>query len=600
MYICSYRYISDAAGQHASRWLAVLMLMLCTACTHSGTRNGEDFAFEYRGLYTPSNADEKSMRLYTANNPDYDWGLWGHNLRKLFNGKLPEEVQALVDGRRNPAQICFSSKRLYHTLEQYIADETGENEGEWEPQRFTLMPDDNTLVCTCPACTEAGNNRQTATPAVTRLVERLAARFPKHLFFTSSYLTTQEPPARKLPDNAGVIISVIDLPLQAERTESKETARLKSRMEAWEKVTSRIYVWDYIRNFDDYLTPYPCLRLMQERLRRYREWGVKGVFLNGSGNDYASLDDLQTYVLARLLADPDCNVEECVRHYLRRNYPVTGGILASHYLQWEENAATRGRRLPLHGGIREAVNAWLEPDSFRHFLDEISQKVQETDKNERARLHRLLTALPFSRLELMRLPQAEWDARQAAECLARLERHRTFADMACYREAEGSLDTYINAWRHLLAENAAAPDRLARTTLKACTPLDEDYPDPALLTDGRYALPTDYHTGWLIVSARETVLEIPAGKLPAEAVLEFSLLEASRWRIHLPERIEVTQGDGKPLGVALPPANAATDTKHKVKCRVSGVDTRLPVQIRITQGEGHERPTLALDEIDAF
>ncbi len=57
----------------------------------------------------------------------------------------------------------------------------------------------------------------------------------------------------------------------------------------------------YERNYDDYLSPFPCLLVMQQRLELYRQLGIKGVFVNGSGDDYSAFDDMQTHVLALLL-----------------------------------------------------------------------------------------------------------------------------------------------------------------------------------------------------------------------------------------------------------------------------------------------------------
>ena len=38
------------------------------------------------------------------------------------------------------------------------------------------------------------------------------------------------------------------------RPATRKFAALVSR---WHKVVGRVYVWDYMRNFDDYFTPYP-------------------------------------------------------------------------------------------------------------------------------------------------------------------------------------------------------------------------------------------------------------------------------------------------------------------------------------------------------
>ena len=43
------------------------------------------FAFEYRGIYSPTNSDPDFMAINASHNIDYDWGLWGHNLRKVLD-----------------------------------------------------------------------------------------------------------------------------------------------------------------------------------------------------------------------------------------------------------------------------------------------------------------------------------------------------------------------------------------------------------------------------------------------------------------------------------------------------------------------------------
>ena len=130
--------------------------------------------FEYRGIYSPSNADPELMPVTASHHVDYDWGLWGHNLRRVFPGGVPEEALAWVDGQRDENQFCFSSELLFKAVEAYVTDNYGETGGV----RFAIMPNDNGAVCACKACTAAGNTRKVATPSVSRFIRRLAARFP--------------------------------------------------------------------------------------------------------------------------------------------------------------------------------------------------------------------------------------------------------------------------------------------------------------------------------------------------------------------------------------------------------------------------------------
>lgn len=605
MYSCRYSSKPDTGG-HTGLNVLLPLLLLCVACGRTeagtdgrGTVDGDAAAFEYRGLYTPSNATPAQMAAHDAHNPDYDWLIWGHNLRKtaLADG-VPEEALATVDGRKNPGQLCFSSEALYRAVEAYVADNAPRN----GTARVALMPDDDAAACTCEACRRAGNTPTDASPAVCRLLKRLAERFPRHLFFTSAYLSTRQAPKEKLPANTGVLVSAVEVPMKTGFNRGKKAGRFAAQVAEWQKAVPRVYIWDYIRNFDDYLTPYPCLRLVQERLRWYKGMGVRGVFLNGSGGDYAAFDDVQTHVLARLLKDPDTAIDTCAAAYLRRHYPVAGEALARHYLSWEAETLRRKAVLPWYGGIGDAVKAWLDPDGFDDFIAEADALKAKSRDGERQRLNRLLTALAFTRLELLRRPHATYDARRANEALQLLAGHEAFGDLSRYREANGRLEDYRAAWQRLMKENAAAPDALQGIALAFRSQPDGGYTDASLLTDGRYALPTDYHTGWVISSARETVWEAPAGAIGSGARVELSFLCAPRWRILLPRTVELWQGDRRvgTAQAAAAMAGTAPYTKCRLTCRAGDIRPDEPVQIRVTQGEGAGKPTVALDEIDVF
>lgn len=342
------------------------------------------FAFEYRGIYTPSNSDPELMPVSAAHNVDYDWALWGHNLRKLFPDGVPTGAMAEVDGRKTDTQFCFSSSELYAALERYVIDCGGDADPD-ETARFVVMPADNKTVCLCSRCRKAGNTASSATPAVSLMLRRLAERFPRCTFFTSSYHTTAEPPSRPMPANVGVLASAIGVPMRALLDTRPQAHRFAELVERWRKVVGKVYVWDYMRNYDDYFTPYPCLALVQERLRLYRSL--------------------------------------------------------------ESETVKRARQLPFYGGIGGAVKAWLDPDAYASYCDRLDAAAKHAAPEERARLNRLLTATWLTRLELLRYggrkPGYEAEARR---CLDGLKGYEAFTEMSHYREAGGPTDKYIEKW----------------------------------------------------------------------------------------------------------------------------------------------------------
>ena len=554
------------------------------------------FAFEYRGIYSPSNHNEDFMPIIAAHNVDYDWGLWGHNLRKLFGGQIPEQARAIVDGHRVADQFCFSSATLYDRLVSYIADNYGPGE-PGSPVRFAILPEDNAQACTCPACRKAGNTTGNASPAVARLLTRLAHKFPNQQFFTSAYLSTRRPPATHLPANAGVIVSAIDWPMQAGEKGKAEKAGFIGLIGQWKRVTPLIYVWDYVRNFDDYLTPYPCLHLLQDRLRLYREEGIRGVFLNGSGYDYATFDDVQTFAASALMTTPSLPVDTLVARYFRRYYPTTGDLLSTYYTALETRAAGSGKPLPFYGGIDDAVAYGLDPQEFETFVKALDGKAKQAGGEERQRLNKLLTALQFTRLELLRRTSAQYDGSQRGEPLAALHGHTAFDDMKYYREAHGLIDDYLQAWADLLRFASGRDNRLAGVRLHAT----QGGEALTALTDGLYGLPSDYHTNWIIRHGGFPAVTIPAGSLQAGAAVEMSFLDAPLWHIYAPARVELWQ-DGRQVAVATPEPQAhdAAWSRAVAHIGAAGIDSGKPVELRVVKPvTADARCQMACDEIYA-
>ena len=585
-----YQFLSSCAGQG----LAVGDLPPAYVSMDGDRGN---FAFEYRGVYTPSNADPELMPITASHNVDYDWALWGHNLRRVFEGgRIPDEARALVDGERTGSQFCFSSEVLFEAVSRYVALHRSSD----ETSRFAVMPEDNGMVCLCPDCVAAGNTPGSATPAVSRLLRRVADRYPDDLFFTSSYQTTVEPPSDPLPSNVGVLVSAISVPMREKFKSRPATKKFAALVGRWRKVAGRIYVWDYLRNFDDYLTPYPCLRLLQQRLDFYRSIGVDGVFFNGSAPAYAPFDDVQTAAVAAMLVRPELPVADYAGRCFARYYPVTGGQLSAAYRSWEERVARSRAPLTFYGGIGDAVKAWLQPDEYVRFCDSLDRASKRAGEAERVRLNRLLTASWFTRLELLRRPGGGYDEKEARRALEGLRGYAAFPDMASYREAQGTLAQYIKDWEVLMGQNrSAASNRLRGLAIEPVTPPDGGYADLSLLTDGECGLPTDYHTGWVIASPQEVVWRVPAGRVRSGDVLSLSFLNVPRWHIFLPQQVEVRQ-QGRRVGVAEVPAVEEAFVRQEAACKLGAVDAARPLELHLTQRKRGGRVTLACDEVAVF
>lgn len=508
------------------------LMLITPACEKAKAAPADSIhsVFKYREIYLPEGTGKNAGKL-GLNTLDDDWGIWGHNLSQVLPKEPSQNVFAKINGNPQKKQFCFSSNTLYGYIEEYIIN----NFGEEETVRFAIIPNDNEIVCLCEKCVTVGNTRKDASPAVTKLVRRLAERFPNHIFYTSDYKTTQKLPADTMPSNTGVLVSAINFPLSYE--ESPEEMQFIQRLQAWSRTTPRILVWDYINNFDDYFTPFPTFGAMQRRLRDYRDNKVTAVFLNGSGTDISALSKLRTEVLAELTADPDINWKEFLYERAKEDYPVTGKLIADYMISQEENLESSGNSLPLYEGVAIARETYLEEMNFINFHDSLLNMRDNLSGQEKEEVDILLGELALTRLEINRLNGQFEDSERFLTDLENL----SSKGHPSYNESGWTIEGYVKDYRNILNHNRemSGRNKLKGEKLVALTALDPDYTDISILTDGALGIPSNYHNGNMIMSPDEfTRIAVP--RKPGLNKIRVWLSYNPAYKITLPERVTLS------------------------------------------------------------
>lgn len=503
------------------------------------------FAFDYQSIYSPSGLNPDYTGVMGLNNFDDSWGIWGHNLRKVLGDNV-DKVYATIHGKTDDSQLCFSSEEMYRQIESYIVD----NIGEKGSSRFVIAPDDTPYACTCASCTAMGNTEKNATPAVTELLLRLSQRFPKHSFFTISYLSTKQVTDKQLPSNAGIIVSAIDFPLRRIDGKNAQEKKFMQQLNQWKKVTKNIYIWDYINNFDDYLTPFPILKIAQQRLRFFKQNGASGIFFNGSGYSYSSFDAMRTFVLSALLINPELPVEELVRDYFNQEYLLSKKWLYDYYINLE-NSVQSGKKLGIYAGIAELEQSFLNPEKFIKFYDEMGDYVSDAKGKERKKLHELQTALSYTRLEMGRnhsydpYGYAQRNGKQiqptpqARKWLTQLKEHHAFTGMEYYNESADEIDYYIKEWEQYILASDIKKNLFLGIMPSSTPPTDKD--GLKRLTDSTHSLPGNYHCGWTTLPKEEYEISLPVKGINKTGNIYISFLNLPRHRFYPPRQIEISK-----------------------------------------------------------
>jgi hypothetical protein len=95
----------------------------------------------------------------------------------------------------------------------------------------------------------------------------------------------------------------------------------------WAKITKNVFVWDYVIQFSNLVSPFPNFRVLQPNVRFFAENHARGMFAQGNREVRGELAELRSYVLAKLLWNPESDVQKLIDEFLRGYYgPAASAI----------------------------------------------------------------------------------------------------------------------------------------------------------------------------------------------------------------------------------------------------------------------------------
>ena len=155
---------------------------------------------------------------------------------------------------------------------------------------------------------------------------------------------------------------------------------------------SRLYVWDYTPNFGHYQQPFPNFKALQPNVQFFVQHNVKGLFEQGnySAGGNGEMGPLRAYILAKLLWNPQTDVQRHIDDFLSAYYGEAAGKLKA-YLDLLHSQVRDGKT---HAHIFDRPGApYLSPD-FVKSADTLLEQAETAAENETVR----------SRVQVARLP----------------------------------------------------------------------------------------------------------------------------------------------------------------------------------------------------
>lgn len=306
----------------------------------------ENPAFEYRDIYfRPAfNADFCVKNRLNSNRAPIPKEMGGKlkffNFHHSFNELVPPEIYydehpeyfSLVNGERlrTRTQLCLTNEGAFQAARRTLRKWIAENP---DCKVFSVAQNDWDNHCTCPECSKL--DEQYGTPAATmitfvnRLADDIKEDYPDVLLHTFAYKYTKEAPiGLAARDNVIVRLCNIecswDSPMeeQALADPASSAAGFVENISKWGKLCKHLHIWDYACNFRNYLLPFPNYRSLPKNLQTYRNNNVMGVMQQGNfaHGELSGLADLECYLGARLLWDPDRDAEQIIDDFIKGVY----------------------------------------------------------------------------------------------------------------------------------------------------------------------------------------------------------------------------------------------------------------------------------------
>jgi hypothetical protein len=255
---------------------------------------------------------------------------------------------SLVNGKRTAsgAQLCTTNPKLRDFLVEQVREELRQSPAAGI---VSVSQNDCLGACECANCKALddaeGSHAGTMIALVNYIAEKIAPEFPNVAVDTLAYQYTRKPP-RTLRTRANVIVRLCSIECNfREPLDDPSNAGFASDIRGWAQRADRLYIWDYVTDFWNYLQPHPNWFTLGPNLRFFQTNHVRGVFEEGAYQSHgAEMAELRAWVLAQLLYNPQQDDRALIREFLDGYYGPAGRPI-ERYLELLHEAS-RGSSLP--------------------------------------------------------------------------------------------------------------------------------------------------------------------------------------------------------------------------------------------------------------
>ncbi|MEZ4941692.1 MAG: DUF4838 domain-containing protein [Saprospiraceae bacterium] len=373
-------------------------------------------AFQYRELHYEPAFDAswaRWHRLRTRADKDRDWGMFVHTFRELcppetYFDSHPEYF-SWNGAQWSNGQLCLSNDTVRHlviaALRQKIAVKP-------DALYWSVSQNDNYDYCKCPRC--AASDSRYGSPAGTLLafVNAVAAEFPEKTISTLAYQYTRRAPTGILPAS-NVSICLCSIECNRGQPIADGCPDFARDLAEWSRLTDQLMIWDYVVQFRSYVSPFPNWHTLQPNLQQFKNHGVRMVFEQGSGRDQSEFSDMRAYLLAKLMWNPQADVDSILLDFGKGYYGAAQPAIQNYIRDLTASLQASGSQLLIYG-IPQTEKFLTDTLLEKHLIAMLD--AEDLLQNDTVRQRRLLAArLPMG---FARVEKAKTDSRAILDMLS--------------------------------------------------------------------------------------------------------------------------------------------------------------------------------------
>ena len=365
--------------------------------------------FSYRETlhYFPLNSQEYCdwHKLHSRRDRMKNWGMYVHTFNRLvppdeYFNEHPEYFSELNGYRIKDGQLCLSNPEVLKITITNLSKKIAENPNA---QIWSVSQNDNYNYCCCEKCKPVDEKYDTHAGTVIEFVNKVAREFPDKTISTLAYQYSRKAPIGIVPEkNVNIMLCSIECDRSRPLEIMSSDSSFQKDLADWGKLTNNIWLWDYVVQFRNYLDPFPNLHVLQPNLQFFAKYNCAMMFQQGSGGSISEFHELRTYLIAKLLWDPNIDIDAVMDDFLNGYYGDAGPIIRKYIDKMHKALVESSEFLDIYGYPFNGINSYLTPSLMKEYeqLYDSAEQIVDGDSVLMKRVKRARLPLEFALLDI--------------------------------------------------------------------------------------------------------------------------------------------------------------------------------------------------------